>query len=180
MEWKIKPRSSCCQATQEPFDDGEVFYTLLIKTEDDGIERRDLSGRAWGQLDSKLEVISFWKSCFKNNKDESKDEPVQSRNAEDQLRKLIKSELPADLRAAYILAAFLERKRILKNIKKQEIETDSFTVYEHTETQEIFMVKAMKLHLNHLEELKHEALLSFQVSRVKKDGEPELEEAQTT
>src|ERR1044071_4501831 len=119
-DWPIKHRADVCAKTQRPFEPGEKFYTLLFR-EGDGFRREDLSEEGWAQRNENIHPFSFWKSRYEPPP-ATPPEPLGKENAEDLLRRLLSENNPANANACYVLAVMLERKRVLKQVKKEETE----------------------------------------------------------
>ena len=116
-EWAIKHRADACAVTHRPFATGEYFYTLLFH-DADGYRREDLSEEAWRNRNENIQPFSFWKSRYEPLSAPPA-EPLPKENAEQLFRRLIASKNPP-ANACYVLAAMLERKRVLKQIKTEE------------------------------------------------------------
>ena len=115
-EWAIKHRADSCAVTQRPFVPGEYFYTLLYHGAD-GYRREDLSEEAWQSRNENIRPFSFWKSRYEPLPPKPT-EPVPKENAEQLFRRLMASDSPP-ANACYVLAAMLERKRVLKQVKTE-------------------------------------------------------------
>jgi hypothetical protein len=152
-EWAIKHRADRCAATQRPFVPGEFFYTLLFH-DADGYRREDLSEEAWTNRNENIHPFSFWKTRYEPLPPESP-EPLAKENAEQLFRRLIASENPP-ANACYVLAAMLERKRVLKQIKTENEEKGRVLVYEHGATGDVFIVPDPGLRLDELEAVQNE------------------------
>jgi hypothetical protein len=152
-EWAIKHRADRCAATQRPFVPGEFFYTLLFH-DADGYRREDLSEEAWTHRNENIHPFSFWKTRYEPLPPESP-EPLAKENAEQLFRRLIASENPP-ANACYVLAAMLERKRVLKQIKTENAEKGRELVYEHGATGDVFIVPDPGLRLDELEAVQNE------------------------
>jgi hypothetical protein len=153
QEWAIKPRSDACSATQRAFEDGEYFYTLLFR-EAESFRREDLSEEAWHKRNDNIRPFSFWKSRFEPTPAEPP-ETLAKENAEELFRRLINSE-NAPANACYVLAAMLERKRVLKQVKIDQSEKGRILVYEHRETGDAFIVPDPGLRLDQLDSVQAE------------------------
>jgi len=152
-EWVVKRRADTCAATRRPFVTGEYFYTLLFH--DAGSYRReDLSEEAWQNRNENIQPFSFWKSCYEPLPPPSP-EPLAKENAEQLFRRLISSETPP-ASTCYVLAAMLERKRVLKQIKTEEVANGRVLVYEHGATGDVFIVPDPELRLDELESVQNE------------------------
>ena len=151
-DWAIKHRADACAATQRPFESGEYFYTLLFR-DAEGFRREDLSEEAWNKRNENIQPFSFWKTRYEPLPVES--EPLAKENAEQWFRRLIASENP-QANACYVLAAMLERKRVLKQIKTENAEKGRLLVYEHGATGDVFIVPDPGLRLDELEHVQNE------------------------
>jgi hypothetical protein len=151
-EWAIKHRADACAATQRPFVPGEYFYTLLFH-DTDGYRREDLSEEAWASRNENIRPFSFWKTRYEPLPVEP--EPLAKENAEQLFRRLIASENPP-ANACYVLAAMLERKRVLKQIKTENAEKGRVLIYEHGATGDVFIVPDLGLRLDELENVQNE------------------------
>ena len=152
-EWAIKHRADACAVTHRPFAAGEYFYTLLFY-DTDGYRRQDLSEEAWRNRNENIQPFSFWKSRYEPLAP-TPAEPLAKENAEQLFRRLIASEnLPAN--ACYVLAAMLERKRVLKQIKTEQAGTGRLLIYEHGATGDVFIVPDPQLRLDELENVQNE------------------------
>ncbi|HEY4282486.1 MAG TPA: hypothetical protein VGM62_05425 [Chthoniobacterales bacterium] len=152
-EWAIKHRSDVCTATNQPFVEGEYFYTLLFR-EGDGFRREDLSEQAWASRNENIRPFSFWRSRFEPAP-VAPPEPLGKESAEQLFRRLVAlADAPAN--ACYVLAVMLERKRVLKQIKTESGEQGRTLVYEQPETGDVFLVRDPQLRLDELEEVQNE------------------------
>ena len=151
-EWAIKHRADKCAATQRPFAPGEYFYTLLFH-DADGYRREDLSEEGWANRNENIQPFSFWKTRYEPLPAEP--EPLAKENAEQLFRRLIASENPP-ANACYVLAAMLERKRVLKQIKTENAEKGRILIYEHGATGDAFIVSDPGLRLDELESVQNE------------------------
>src|SRR5947208_7573159 len=160
-DWPIKQRSEICNATQRPFAPGEVFYTLLYR-EGDGFRREDLSEEAWRNRNENIQPFSFWKSRYEPLPPRSP-EPLGRENAEQLFRRLIASDNPL-ANACYVLAAMLERKRVLKQVKTEHSPNGRVLIYEHGATGDVFIVPEPQLRLDELESVQNEVAQLLQTA----------------
>lgn len=151
-DWAIKHRADACAATQRPFEPGEYFYTLLFR-DAEGFRREDLSEEAWKNRNENMQPFSFWKTRYEPLPVEA--EPLGKENAEQLFRRLMTSE-NAPANACYVLAAMLERKRVLKQIKTENAEKGRLLIYEHAATGDVFIVPDPGLRLDELEAVQNE------------------------
>jgi hypothetical protein len=151
-DWAIKHRADACNATGRRFLPGEYFYTLLFR-ESDGYRREDLSEEAWSNRNQNIQPFSFWKTRYEPLPPAT--EPLPKEDAEQLFRRLIASERPPAA-ACYVLAAMLERKRILKQIKTENAENGRVLIYEHGASGDVFIVTDPRLRLTELENVQNE------------------------
>ena len=152
-EWAIKHRADACAVTRRPFTPGEYFYTLLFH-DADGYRREDLSEEAWRDRNENIRPFSFWKSRYEPLPPRPP-EPLARESAEDLFRRLIASDNPP-ANACYVLAAMLERKRVLKQVKTEQGANGRVLIYEHGATGDIFIVPDPELRLDELESVQNE------------------------
>jgi hypothetical protein len=152
-EWAIKQRADACAVTHRPFAAGEYFYTLLFH-DAGGYRREDLSEEAWRNRNENIQPFSFWKSRYEPLPPRSR-EPLGRENAEQLFRRLTASENPP-ANACYVLAAMLERKRVLKQVKTEKTGNGRVLIYEHGETGDVFIVPDPQLRLDELENVQNE------------------------
>ena len=151
-DWPIKHRADTCAMTQRPFAPGEQFYTLLFR-EGNGFRREDLSEEAWASRNQNIRPFSFWKTRYEPPP-EPEPEPLAKENAEELLRRLLAENRQPT--ACYVLAAMLERKRILKPIKAEQADGARVLVYEHAKNGDVFIVPDVQLRLDELEAVQNE------------------------
>ena len=163
-DWPIKHRADACAVTHRTFAEGEQFYTLLFR-EGTGFRREDLSEEAWTARNENIRPFSFWKSRYEAPPP-APPEPLAKENAEELLRRLLAENKQPN--ACYVLAAMLERKRILKPIKTEPGNDGRVLVYEHARTGDVFLVPDVQLRLDELESVQAEVaglLRSTEASR---------------
>jgi hypothetical protein len=152
-EWAITHRSDACAVTNRPFVAGEYFYALLYHGAD-GYRREDLSEEAWQNRNENIQPFSFWKSRYEPLPAKPP-EPLPRENAEQLFRRLIASENPA-ASACYVLAAMLERKRVLKQVKTEQKANGRVLIYEQPANGDVFIVPDPQLRLDELEAVQDE------------------------
>jgi hypothetical protein len=152
-EWAIKHRADRCAVTQRPFAPGEHFYTLLFH-DSNGYRREDLSEEAWAKRNNNIQPFSFWKTRYEPLPPE-KPEPLAKENAAQLFRRLMTSGNPP-ANACYVLAAMLERKRVLKQIKTENAGNGRVLIYEDRDNGDVFIVSDPGLRLDELEAVQNE------------------------
>ena len=153
-DWPIKHRADSCAVTERPFTDGEPFYTLLFR-DGDGFRREDLSEEAWSTRNENIRPFSFWKTRYEPPP-LAPPESLAKENAEELLRRLLAEKGEAKANACYVLAAMLERKRILKQVKTESDERGRVLIYEHAKSGDVFIVPDVQLRLDQLGDVQNE------------------------
>jgi hypothetical protein len=127
---------------------GEYFITLLYHGAD-GYRREDLSEEAW-QNRMKTFAVFILEIAVRAVAAEAA-EPLPKENAEQLFRRLMASDKPP-ANACYVLAAMLERKRVLKQVKNRvRRRRDRVLIYEQSTTGDVFLCPDPQLRLDELE-----------------------------
>lgn len=171
FEWHIQSRAHKCQKTGKPFEDGEVFHTVLLHA-DEAYERLDLSTEAWkescDEILSRPGYVSHWKGKY-HQPPAAAPEAIRKGDAEVLLRELVALGNPDYGAALFILAVMLERKRVLR-VKQQVQEVGHrIFIYEHPRSGDVFMIRDPELQLDQLETVQSE------VGRLLEEGLPATE-----
>jgi hypothetical protein len=159
-DWPIKHRADACAMTNRPFEPGEQFYTLLYR-EGTGYRREDLSEEAWASRNENIRPFSFWKTRYEPPPP-APPEPLAKESAEELLRRLLSEN--AQPNACYVLAAMLERKRILKPVKSEGSDAGRVLIYEHAKSGDVFIVPDVQLRLDELEDVQREVAALLQAT----------------
>ena len=158
-EWNIQSRAHTCQACEKGFSDKQPYHTVLWELKHQ-IERRDLCEPCWtkeqgeGIMD-RQGFISHWQGIYEAPP-AAPPEAIQKESAETLLRKIVERNDPAFAAAAYILAAMLERKRLLKVKEQLRQEGRRIFVYEQPKTGDVFTIPDPNLQLNQLDQVQRE------------------------
>ena len=160
QEWSIQSRANRCAVTGVEFQDGDYFYTLLFE-DGHGMRREDISETAWKERNDNQQPYSFWRSKYEAPAPAAP-ETLAKHTAEDLLRRYMQEESAQHAAARYLLAAMLERKRLLKEVETKREDGAITRIYEHTKTGEVFVVPDPQLRLDQIEQVQQEvsALLS--------------------
>ena len=141
-DWNIQSRAHACEACGKPFADQEGYHTLLSEERAE-LRRADICSGCWQQQFSegardRKGFISYWQGVY-----EAPPPPmdaIQKETAETLLRKLVEQNDPRHVPAGYILAALLERKRILK-VREEVVRDGKRTfIYEQPKTGDVFTI----------------------------------------
>ena len=183
QDWKIRSTTAQCVLTEEPFEDGEDFYTCIFDDpESDGFIRKDYSVVSWRQVCSagRMNPFSFWKSTYKAPGPEFNEKRIEDTSAEGMLRRFIEEDDSRTEHARYILALMLERKKTLIPTDSQETEDRKLLFYEHAENSDVFIVVDPGLKLDQIEEVQKEVaeLLAIEEAKVQGALPPSQDEEQ--
>ncbi len=159
-DWPIKHRADACAVTNRTFTEGEQFYTLLFR-EGTGFRREDLSEEAWATRNENIRPFSFWKTRYEPPPS-TPPEPLAKESAEKLLRRLLAEHRQPN--ACYVLAAMLERKRILKQIKAERTDAGRVLIYEHVKSGDVLIVPDVQLRLDELESVQAEVAALLRIT----------------
>ncbi len=164
QQWNIRSRGHQCAVTERPFEDGEKHFTAIYfdpKTSE--YTRRDVSADAWEQELAERTPFSFWKSVYEKNAPDHKPEIAPKESALSLLQRLIEEDNPHTEHARYILAAMLERKRVLSPTDRKETEQGIMLFYENKKTGDVFIIRDPELRLDEVAGVQEEVatLLGF-------------------
>ena len=174
QDWKIRSRSQCCCYSEEPFEDGDEFYTCIFADpESDGFIRRDYSAKNWPLIQKNLDPppFSFWKSAFEAPEPEEKKETLEQESAETMLRRMIDEDDPSTENARFILAVMLERKKTLVPTDEKFTDSGKLIFYEHKANGDVFIVRDPQLHLDDLSAVQEEVSTLLGGGRKSEDEE---------
>lgn len=161
-EWNIQSRSHACQACASAFTDKQPYHTLLFD-ERGGFARIDVCPGCWQTqysqgANERKGFVSQWQGVYHAPPPPDAD-PIQKETAETLLRKLVETKDTKFANACYILAAMLERKRLLKVQSQFRENGRRVFVYEHAKTGDVFTIADPGLQLDQLEAVQHEVAL---------------------
>jgi len=150
-DWDIKSRAHQCARTGYEFQEGDFFYTLLVRA-GEGFRREDLCEQAWENRNDNMVPFSFWRSKYEPPAPPPP-EALARDDAEGLLRRLIAGSDPSRKNACYILALMLERKKMLRPLESSDPE---MLVYEHVVTGETLVIGNPRLSLEQIPDVQRE------------------------
>lgn len=154
QEWNIQSRALQCAATGRPFEKGERVYSALY-WRDGQYARVDLCAEAWNARNENIGPLSAWQADFVPPAPPPP-ETLKKDDAESLLRRLIAENAPGTLNARYILALMLERKKVLRQLERQQQNGVSTLVYEHLPSAEVWLIEDPGLKLGELKSVQDE------------------------
>jgi hypothetical protein len=155
--WQIQRRAHHCAATNTPFAEGDVLYSLLFQ-EKQGLRREDLCEAAWKARQPDIIPYYYWKSKYEKPATTASANPeaMPREGVESLLRRLSHEDEPQTLNVRYILVLMLERKRVLKPIDEKPSDEGRILIYEHVKTGEAFLVIDPMLRLDQIDAIQQE------------------------
>ena len=163
--WNIRSRAHHCALSNRPFEEGEKHYTAIyFDTKSGEFTRRDIAVEAWAQELTERTPFSHWKTIYEKTVTEAKPEITPKESALSLLQRLIEEDNAHTENARYILAAMLERKRILSpTATKENDEGHKLLFYENKKTGDVFVIRDPELRLDELASVQEEVatLLGF-------------------
>ncbi len=152
LEWSIQSRGRVCAITGKAFADKEPCHTVLLQ-QDRGYERLDLCQAAWAaegaSLSARANLVSHWRGEY-HAPVAGPPEAIGRDDAEGLLRRILELRDESYAAAAFVLAAMLERKRVLKVRSEVREGNRRVFVYEHHRSGDILAVADPHLKLDQL------------------------------
>jgi len=158
IDWNIQSRAHACQACGSRFLDNQPYHTLLFDEKMD-YERLDVCEPCWSAqyshgATSRKGFVSHWQGRYEAPP--AKPEAIRKETAESLLRKLVELNDPKYAAPCFILAAMLERKRLLKVKEEAQREGRRIFIYEHSGTGDVFTVADPDLRLDQLDQVQRD------------------------
>lgn len=171
--WEVKSRSTTCHDSGREFEEGESLVSRLVRTPE-GLERQDFSLGAWNG-ERKADALFYWRTTFRLPPPK-KEEPFKEENAEEFLRELLERNDPSLVNTLFILAAMLERKRLLiERGVQQDPDGRRVRIYEHKDSGETFFIVDPQLSLEQIGDVQIEVAQTLGWMPVEEEGDKEEE-----
>lgn len=168
IEWNIQSRGHHCSRCQKGFTAGGHYHSTLVPDRA-GYQRHDFCHACWAGRDGLPDpgsVVSHWTGTYEPPP-AAPPEPFRRESAESLLLRLMDLRDERYSPACFILAAMLERKRVLR-VKSQIRESGKrYFVYEHTATGDALTILDPNLQLDQLEAVQRD------VAALMESGPPE-------
>lgn len=162
QEWNIRSRGHVCSVCGRDLVDRAPMISALRETPG-GYERFDCHPECWRTMSRDWEPFSVWDGVYAAPVREEKKEPVKKEDAGELLRKLVTLDDPAMKNVVYVLAALLERSKILVERDRREQPDGTIRrVYEDRKQGDTFVILDPRLRMENLGEVQQQvvALLS--------------------
>ena len=154
--YSIKSRSHACHVTGETFQEEQPFIAAIFPDpESSGYLRLDYSLQAWDAREDNTKPFSFWRSHYKPPIKEEETQ-VTPHDPETLFAKLVEEDEEHTENARFILAAMLERKKIIRETDTQQLPTGLLRIYENRKTGDVFIVKDPQIALTDVESIQEE------------------------
>ena len=155
-KYSIKSRAHTCHVTGEQFQEEQPFIAAIFPDpESSGYLRQDYSLDAWEQREEEAKPFSFWRSHYKPPVKEEETQ-VTPHDPESLFAKLVEDDEEHTENARFILAAMLERKKIIRETDTQQLPTGLLRIYENRKTGDVFIVKDPQIALADIESIQDE------------------------
>ena len=154
--YSIKSRSHVCHLTGEAFEEDQPFIAAIFPDpESSGFLRQDFAVEAWENREDDTQPFSFWRSHYKPPVKEEETQ-VTPHDPESLFAKLVEEDEEHTENARFILAAMLERKKIIRETDTQKLPTGLLRIYENRKTGDVFIVKDPQIALSDVESIQEE------------------------
>lgn len=162
QNWKIRSRSHHCTVSGRPFADGDYYYTCIHEDPDsDGFLREDLCEEVWEERQKDGNPFSFWRAKYEvpiPDEDGKSETGMEKAGAEELLQRMVDDDDPRMDKARYILAAKLEREKLLKQVDVREVEDRRMLIYEHRKTGEVLIIADPGIRLEEVDQVQEEVV----------------------
>ncbi len=155
--YSIKSRAHRCHLTEQEFVTDQPFIAAIFPDpESSGYLRLDYSLEAWDSRDeSEPKPFSFWRSHYKPPVKEEKAE-VTPHDPETLFAKLVEDDEEHTENARFILAAMLERRKIIRETDTQQLPTGLLRIYEHRKLGDVYIIKDPQIALADVDSIQEE------------------------
>jgi len=144
---EIPRRSRHCRLKQEPFTPGMRYHSVLAEAEEGDLQRQDYCSQCWEAVAQGPEKHgqSHWIGRVPHDKEEKEENLDRDERALVLLKEALQSDSDAAHDEAFVLALYLERRRLLARRKETIQQGYKFLLYEVLATEEMLAVKLIDL-----------------------------------
>jgi hypothetical protein len=149
-EWQIQSFSRKCMHSGTSFESGDRVLCLLIEHLTEGLQRMDILPEHEEALKIEGNIVGRWFRTIKPPDESHKEAKKQQEQSTEDLFVSMADAVPVDERSnstksmLYIIALFLERRKILKTVKASGI-PQNYTAYMHTKTKTEYLVEDISM-----------------------------------
>ncbi|MCG8525624.1 MAG: hypothetical protein MI748_04535 [Opitutales bacterium] len=158
-DWQIQSFSRKCAVSGESFEPGDQVICLLVDNLSGELGRVDIRKDKEEELQLEGEIVGRWNRVIKPPESQNtQDKKQEVQSVEDLFVSMVES-TDVEIRSnstkcmVYILALFLERKKVLKVIKKSGI-PQNFLNFRHPKMEKDFLVESIEMtpeNMGHIE-----------------------------
>lgn len=147
-EWQIQSFSRKCAHSGQTFQPGDQVLCLLIESVSEGLVRMDVLETFADEVAVDGPIVGRWTRRIKEPDSSHSAEQKQQAQSVEELFLSMAESVEVSIRSnstkcmIYILALFLERKRILKSIRSQGI-PQHYLTFRHGKSKQEFLVEAV-------------------------------------
>lgn len=169
---EIPKRSQICAKGNEPLSPGMEYYSVLVEDDEKEMVRHDYCSSCWDKFVQKEvnKQATHWKSKVPTKKEET----ALPKQRDERAMILLKHGLTKDSvdaqAEAFVLALYLARKRII-NLRQELAQEDGslISLYEVADTEEMLIVKKLKLSQLQTEKIQQDLAKKFKPSATLED-----------
>ncbi len=149
-EWQIQSFSRKCAHSEETFKPGDRVTCLLIESVSEGLIRRDVLEEFEEQIQTDGLIVGRWVRTIKPPESAETEEQKHHAQTVEELFISMAESVEVEIRSnstkcmIYILALFLERKKILKSIRVRGI-PQNYINFHHVKSKEEYLVEAVEM-----------------------------------
>jgi hypothetical protein len=149
-EWQIQTLSRKCAISDKVFEPGDDVSCLLVDTIGEGLVRLDVLDSCVNELPHEGQIVGRWKRTVKPVDDSAAEGKRQQAQSVEELFLSMAESVPVEIRSnstrcmIYILALFLERRKILKNIEMRGI-PQNYLCFRHTKTKQEYLIEQVAM-----------------------------------
>jgi len=149
-EWQIQSFSRKCAHSGQSFQPGDRVTCLLVESVANGLTRVDVLEEFDEQIQLDGPIVGRWVRTIKPPESAQSEEQKQHAQSVEELFVSMVESVPIDIRSnsskcmIYILALFLERKRILKSIPTRGI-PQNYINFRQSKTKQEYLVESVEM-----------------------------------
>lgn len=149
-EWQIQSFSRKCAHSGQTFQPGDQVVCLLVESAAQGLIRLDVLESVAEQLTLDGPIVGRWSRHIKEPDTTHSEEQKQQAQSVEELFLSMAESVEVSIRSnstkcmIYILALFLERKRILKSIASRGI-PQHYLNFRHVKSKQEYLVEAVEM-----------------------------------
>jgi len=158
-EWQIQSFSRRCAHSDQVFQPGDRVTCLLVESVAEGLIRRDVLESFADEITLDGPIVGRWTRIIKPPENAETEAQKQHQQSVEELFISMAESVDVEIRSnstkcmVYILALFLERKRILKSVSTRGI-PQNYINFRHLKSKQEYLVEAIEMtpeNMSHIE-----------------------------